>query len=197
VSCARGPEPPGAADQALGPVISEIEAGRATTPLIVQPAAGSDTTVTFLVKSTDGQVPRIVSDVTGWGESPDDSAFDLTIGTMAQFGSTDWWWLETRVAPRARIEYLVVHGETDYRVDPNNPRRAWSRGGHDISELVTPDHLPPRELADPPATRSCSSRHLLSIPHVGSQPECAGRAASMLPRTVWWASLASMPHLTP
>ncbi len=147
VSCARGPE---AGDRALETTIAGIEAGRATTPLVAQPSPGSDATVTFLVQSSDGPAPRIVSDVTGWGESPDDSAFDLTIGTMAQFGSTDWWWLETRVAPRARIEYLVVHGETDYRVDPNNSRRAWSRGGHDISELVTPDYLPPQEFADPP-----------------------------------------------
>lgn len=147
VSCARGPD---AADRVLETTIAEIEAGRATTPLVAQPSPGSDATVTFLVQSSDGRAPRIVSDVTGWGESPDDSAFDLTIGTMAQFGSTDWWWLETRVAPRARIEYLVVHGETDYRVDPNNPRRAWFRGDHAISEFVTPDYLPPQEFADPP-----------------------------------------------
>jgi len=150
VSCARSPDPPGVADRSLESAIEEIEAGRATTPLIAQPAPGSDATVTFLVKSTEGQVPRIVSDVTGWGESPDDSAFDLTIGTMARVGSTDWHRLETRVAPRARVEYLVVHGETDYRVDPNNPRQAWSRGGHAISEVVMPDYLPPQELADPP-----------------------------------------------
>ena len=147
VSCARGPD---AADRVLETTIAEIEAGRATTPVVAQPSPGSDATVTFLVQSADGRAPRIVSDVTGWGESPDDSAFDLTIGTMTQFGSTNWWWLETRVAPRARIEYLVVLGETDYRIDPNNPRRAWSRGGHDISELVTPDYLPPQEFADPP-----------------------------------------------
>jgi len=150
VSCARGPDAPDVADRALETTIAEIEAGRATTPLVAQPSPGSDATVTFLVQSADGRAPRIVSDVTGWGESPDDSAFDLTIGTMAQFGSTDWWWLETRVAPRARIEYLVVHGETDYRVDPNNPRRAWFRGDHAISEFVTPDYLPPQEFADPP-----------------------------------------------
>ncbi len=152
VSCARGPGPPGTADRALESAIVEIEAGRATTPLIVQPAPGSDTTVTFLVKSNEAQLPRIVSDVTGWGESPDDSTFDFTIGAMTQLGSTDWFHLETRVAPRARVEYLVVHGETDYQVDANNPRRAWSRSGHAISELVAPDYLPPRELADPRAT---------------------------------------------
>jgi len=152
VACGCGPDWPSVADRSLESAIAEIEAGRATTPLVVQPAAGSDATVTFLVKRAEGPVPRIVSDVTGWGESPDDSFFDLTIGTMTRVGSTDWYRLETRVAPRARIEYLVVHGETDYRVDPNNPRRAWSRGGHAISEVVTPDYLPPPELTDPPVT---------------------------------------------
>ena len=150
VSCARGPDGPDAADRALETTIAEIEAGRATTPLVAQPSPGSDATVTFLVQSADGRAPRIVSDVTGWGEAPDDSYFDLTIGTMTQVGSTDWFRLETRVAPRARIEYLVVHAETDYRVDPNNPRQAWDRSDNEISEFVTPDYLPPQEFADPP-----------------------------------------------
>ena len=149
-SCSRGPDPPGAIGRSLEIAIAEIEAGRMTTPLVVQPSPGSEAMVTFLARGTGGQVPRIVSDVTGWGESPDDSTFDTTIGTMARLGSTDWYRLEARVAPRARIEYLVVHGESDYRVDPNNPRRAWSRGGHDISEFVTPDYLPPPELTESP-----------------------------------------------
>jgi len=146
VSCGRAHQEPGAADRSLDAAIADIEAGRATTPLVEQPAPGMDARVTFLVQSTDGQVPRIVSDVTGWGENPDDETFDLSIGTMARVGSTDWFQLETLVAPGARIEYLVVFGDTDYRVDPNNPRRAWSRGGHDISEIVLPDYVPPPEL---------------------------------------------------
>jgi enterochelin esterase-like enzyme len=152
VSCSPDADPQGGADQALDTAIVTIEAGRETTPLVEQPAPGSDATVTFLVKSTDGQVPRIVSDVTGWGESPDDSDFDLTIGTMTRIGSTHWYRLEAQVAPEARIEYLVVHGETDYGVDPNNPRRGWARGRRDISEFVTPDYVPPRELNDPAVT---------------------------------------------
>lgn len=149
-SCGRDPGPPGTADRSIESVIAEIKAGRANTPLVVQPAPGSDATVTFLVQSGDGQVPRIVSDVTGWGEAPDDSYFDMTIGTMTQVGSTDWFRLDTRVAPRARIEYLVVHGESDYRIDPNNPRRAWVRGDYEVSEFVTPDYQPPQEFANPP-----------------------------------------------
>jgi len=146
VSCGRVREAPGTADRSLEAAIADIEAGRATTPLVEQPAPSTDARVTFLVQSTDGRVPRIVSDVTGWGENPDDGTFDLSIGTMARVGSTDWFRLETQVAPGARIEYLVVYGRTDYRVDPNNPRRAWSRGGHDISEFVLPDYAPPLEL---------------------------------------------------
>lgn len=136
---------------AVEEAIAEIEAGSRTTPVITQPSPGVAAVVTFLVQSPDGPVPRIVSDVTGWGESPDDSTFDLTIGTMTRVGSTGWYRLDTEVAPRARVEYLVVHGETDYRSDPHNPRRAWSRGGYDMSEFVTPDYVPPRELADPPS----------------------------------------------
>ncbi len=144
VSCARDSEP------GLEAAIEGIQSGRLTTPLVAQPSPGSEAAVTFLVQSTNGEVPRIVSDVTGWGEAPDDSSFDLTIGTMAPVGSTGWYQLETRVAPRARIEYLVVYGATDYQVDPNNPRRAWSPGGGDISEFVTPDFVPPPELTEPP-----------------------------------------------
>ncbi len=151
-SCARDQNTPGGTGRSLDHVIVEIEAGRATTPLVAQPVPGSETTVTFLVKSDDGEVPRIVSDVTGWGEAPDDSSFDLGIGTMTRINATPWYRLDTVVAPEARIEYLVVHGETDYQVDPNNPRRGWARGRHDISELVTPDYQPPPELTDPPVT---------------------------------------------
>jgi enterochelin esterase-like enzyme len=152
LSCARGPRAPGAADPALVEAIAELESGRGTTPIVVQPSRGSEADVVFLVKGVDGRVPRIVSDVTGWGESPDDSSFDLTIGTMTRVGSTDWFQLETQVAPASRIEYLIVHGETDYQTDPHNPRLAWSRGGGPISEFVAPDYIPPPELADPPAS---------------------------------------------
>jgi enterochelin esterase-like enzyme len=152
VSCARGPDPPGGADRALATAIADVEDGRATTPFVEQTAPGTDAVVTFLVHAPDGQTPRIVSDVTGWGESPDDSNFDLSIGTMVPVGSNDWFRLETEVAPGARIEYLVVNGKTDYRVDPNNPRRAWSPGGHAISEFVTPDYQAPKELADAPTS---------------------------------------------
>jgi enterochelin esterase-like enzyme len=141
----RSPDGP---DPGIEHLIEEIEAGRANTPVVVQPTPGSEVTVTFLVQSTVGPTPRIVSDVTGWGESPDDSRFDVTIGSMTRVGTTAWYQLTTQVAPCSRVEYLVVYGETDYRVDPHNPRLAWSPGGHAVSEFVTADYEPPRELTD-------------------------------------------------
>lgn len=149
-SCERTAREPGAADAGLAAAIAEVEAGRRTTPLVVQPAGGGDALVTFLVESPDGKVPRIVSDVTGWGERIADDTFDLTAGTMTRVDSTSWYRLEAQVAPGARIEYLVVHGETDYGIDPLNPRLAELHGGGPASEFVTPGYVPPRELTDPP-----------------------------------------------
>jgi len=149
-SCERTARGPGAAGAGLAAAIAEVEAGGRATPLIVQPAQGGDALVTFLVESPDGRVPRIVSDVTGWGERIADDTFDLTAGTMTRVGSTSWYRLEAQVAPGARIEYLVVRGETDYGIDPHNPRQAELHGGGPASEFVTPGYVPPRELADPP-----------------------------------------------
>lgn len=138
---------------ALEAAISEIEAGRKTTPLIGEPTAGGDVRVTFLAKRMGGPAPRIVSDVTGWGEGPD-GAFDVTAGTMTRVGRTDWYSLQANVAPRARIEYLLAYGLTDYRLDPHNPRQAAGPqlGGLPASECVMPSYLPPPEFADSPAS---------------------------------------------
>ena len=150
-SCAGDPDRAAQTEAKLRAAIADIEAGRRTTPLVEQPHPGADASVTFVVESPGEESPRIVSDVTGWGERPDGSSFDMTIGTMTRIASTDWYRLETRVAPRARIEYLVVHGATDYRTDPYNPRLAWARASGPVSEFVTPDYVPPVELAEPPA----------------------------------------------
>ncbi len=71
---------------------------------------------------------------------------------MTRVGTSDWFRLQTHVAPRTRIEYLVVHGQTDYRVDPNNPRRAELHTTDPVSEMVTPDYVPPRALTEPHVT---------------------------------------------
>jgi enterochelin esterase-like enzyme len=138
---------------ALEAAISEIEAGRKTTPLIGEPTAGGDATVTFLARRAGGPVPRIVSDVTGWGEHTD-GTFDVTAGTMTRVGRTDWYSLQANVAPRARIEYLIAYGPTAYRLDPHNPRQAAGPqfGGLPASEFVMPGYLPPPEFADSPAS---------------------------------------------
>ena len=147
-SCGPAPHEGNGAGKALDVAIAEIEAGRRTTPLVVQPAKGADATVTFLVKSSNGRVPRIVSDVTGWGENAIDDTFDATAGTMTRVGSTDWYRLDAQVASGARIEYLTVHGRTDYRTDPHNPRQAAFRGGDPVSEFVASDYVPPQGLAE-------------------------------------------------
>ncbi len=147
----RPAEPDGKA--MLAAAMAEVEAGRRTTPLIGAPTAGGDVTVTFLAKAAGGRTPRVVSDVTGWGEQPDDT-FDLTAGTMTRVGRTDWYSLRTQVASGARIEYLIAYGPTDYRLDPHNPRQAAGPqlGGLQASEFVTPGYRPPREFTVPPVS---------------------------------------------
>ncbi len=150
-SCGPVPGAENGPDAALEAAIAEVEAGRRTTPLVVQPAKGADATVTFLVKSADGRVPRIVSDVTGWGENAADGTFDVSAGTMTRVGTTEWYRLDARVAAGARIEYMTVRGATEYRTDPCNPRKTSARDAGPVSEFVTPDWVPPPELADPMA----------------------------------------------
>ena len=131
--------------------VADVEAGRKTTPLIGKPGNGQAVTVTFLARRGGGAIPRIVSDVTGWGERPDDT-FDFKSGTMTRVAHTDWYCLDAKVATGARIEYLVAHGLRDYRVDPHNPRRTALRGVSPASEFVTPGYVPPREFEDPPVS---------------------------------------------
>lgn len=129
----------------LEAAVAAVEAGRTTTPLVDQPAEAGNATVTFLARASGGRAPRIVSDVTGWGEHLD-GTFDFTVGAMTRVGTSDWYSLQATVAPRARIEYLIAYGEKDYQLDPHNPRRLEAP---EASELVTPDYQPPPELADP------------------------------------------------
>ncbi len=136
--------------RALQAAIADVEAGRRSTPLVGEPTAGGDVTVTFLARSPGGPVPRVVSDVTGWGEHID-GTFDFAAGTMARVGKSDWYSLKTTVAPRARIEYRLAYAPTDYRLDPHNQRRSAgpSFGGAEASEFVTPGYVPPQEFEDP------------------------------------------------
>lgn len=137
----------------LGAAIAEVEAGRRSTPLIGEAAADGSATVTFLARSDRGTLPRVVSDVTGWGESID-GGFDFSAGTMRRVEGTDWYSLEAKVAPGARVEYLFSYGQTDYRPDPRNPRRSVGPafGGAPASEFVMPGYQPPQEFVDPPTS---------------------------------------------
>ncbi|MCR4375044.1 MAG: alpha/beta hydrolase-fold protein [Acidobacteria bacterium] len=128
--------------------IRQIEAGTLTTPLVREQAGDGAVTLTFLVRRSGDSVPRVVSDVTGWGERAD-GGFDFGVGAMTRVGQTDWYALETAIAPDARIEYLIAHGTSDYRLDAYNPRRVQRVGGP-ASEAVGPGYAPPQELQDPP-----------------------------------------------
>ena len=124
---------PGAPRASLEALVAEVEAGRRPTPLIGEPTADGETVVTFLAQRVGGRVPRIVSDVTGWGEHVD-GTFDGHVGRMTRVGRTDWYSVQASVAPRTRIEYLIAYGVRDYRLDPHNPRHV---GPPPASEFVT------------------------------------------------------------
>jgi hypothetical protein len=158
-SGASAQEPRGAATSRLGELkaaITDVEAGRRTTPLIGEPTAGGDVTVTFLAKRVAGRAPRIVSDVTGWGEHVD-GTFDFKAGTMTRVDQTEWYFLDAQVAPRARIEYLIAYRVTDYRLDPHNPRKVDEPPA---SELVLPGYVAPPELIDPPTSPAGTTREV-------------------------------------
>jgi enterochelin esterase-like enzyme len=133
---------PDASTTELIRVIAEIEAGRTTTPLVGGARDGDRVDVTFLARRAANRVPRIISDVTGWGERID-GTFDFNVGTMTRIGRTDWYSLKASVAPGARIEYLLAYGLTDYRLDPHNPRTSdrVMFGASPASEFVTPGYV--------------------------------------------------------
>ncbi len=143
---------PGTSDAGGAPsleaAIREIDAGRQTAPLIGEQPRRGRPSVTFLATRDGGDVPRIVSDATGWGERPD-GTFDYSAGRMTPVGRTGWYSLETKVEPYARIEYLIAYGAGDYRLDPHNPRKVQRANGP-ASEFVMPGYMPPQEFVDPP-----------------------------------------------
>jgi enterochelin esterase-like enzyme len=147
----RAPASRDTGERALLSAIADIEAGRTKTPIVAEGAPGGDVTVTFLARKEAGNVPRIVSDVTGWGEHID-GTFDFSVGTMTRVGETDWFSLRAGVVRGARIEYKIAYGQTDYRVDQHNPRMSAGpdAGGLLASEFVTPGYVPPPEFAGQP-----------------------------------------------
>lgn len=141
---------PSAAYTALRDAIRQVEAGSLATPIVREQPGDGEVTLTFLVRRSGDSVPRVVSDVTGWGEKTD-GGFDFGVGGMTRVGQTDWYSLEAAIEPDARIEYLIAHGTSDYRLDAYNPRRVQRVGGP-ASEAVGPAYVPPQEFQDPPTS---------------------------------------------
>jgi hypothetical protein len=130
-----------AADKSERVMLQLIAEGKVSVPVV----RGNQ--VTFFAEGDGGSSPRLVSDLTGWGERPD-GTFDFTVGKMHQIGGTNWYSLTAHAADSARIEYLYSYGAGDYRLDPRNPRRAPRVGG-DASEVVMFAYQPPPEFAEP------------------------------------------------
>jgi enterochelin esterase-like enzyme len=152
ISPAQAPEVPAlpAGDAGLLEDIRQIEAGSLATPVVREQAGDGAATLTFLAKREDNSVRRVVSDVTGWGERAD-GGFDFSVGAMTRVGQTDWYALEAAIEPDARIEYLIAHGTSDYRLDAHNARRVQRVGGP-ASEAVGPAYVAPQEWQDPPTS---------------------------------------------
>jgi enterochelin esterase-like enzyme len=131
-------------DRTARPQAQAIENGTMAVPVVT----ASD--ITFYAEADGTTPPRLVSDLTGWGERPD-GTFDFNVGQMRRLSGTNWYSLTARAAATARIEYLFAYGAGDYRLDPRNPRRAERVGGP-ASEVVMPGYQPPPDFdaeADP------------------------------------------------
>jgi enterochelin esterase-like enzyme len=144
----HAPAPDRAAARSDLAVIADIEAGRLTTPLVSPAGPGGRVDVTFYAKGEGDSAPRVISDISGWGERPD-GTFDFGIGRMQPVSGSSWFRLSARAESAARIEYLFSYGAGDYRPDPHNPRTVERAGGV-ASEAVMPAYLDPPVFTDPP-----------------------------------------------
>ena len=121
--------------------IPRIERGETAVPTV------NGDQITFYAQGDGGSSPRVVSDLTGWGERAD-GTFDFAVGKMHEVAGTNWFTLTARAEPAARVEYLFAYGAGDYRLDPRNPRKVRRATG-DASEVVGSGYVPPPEFAEP------------------------------------------------
>ncbi|TAK15434.1 MAG: esterase family protein [Acidobacteria bacterium] len=129
-------------DRAARPQLVAIETGKTPVPVVTA------TDITFYAEGDSSSPPRIVSDLTGWGERAD-GTFDFSVGKMHQIPGTKWFSLSARADKAARIEYLIAYGAGDYRLDPRNSRKV-ARVGGEASEVVMPAYVAPPEFDAPP-----------------------------------------------
>jgi len=124
------------------------------------PIVEGDTAI-FLAEGDGTHPPRVVGDFTDGGEYGE----PITDGAMTRIDGTDWYYLELRLEPDARIHYTIALGDQG-RLDPRNPRHVKSFGV-EVSELRMPAYRPPPEVRPDPSipqgrveTRDFTSRVL-------------------------------------
>lgn len=130
-------------DKAERGLLPSIESGQTAVPVV----RGDQ--VTFYAQGDGGSSPRLISDLTGWGEKPGGD-FDFTVGKMHSIAGTNWFTLTARLDPLARVEYLFAYGVGDFRVDPRNARKVRRATG-DASEVVGSSYAAPPEFSEPPS----------------------------------------------
>jgi enterochelin esterase family protein len=108
--------------------------------------------VTISIPAPEGVVPSVTGDFTAWTPMPASPA-----------ARGNWYTYSTTLEPDARVEYLIVFGPQDVRVDPLNPRRVPSVGG-DASEIVMPGAEAQPELAGTEAPLGTFDEHTFTVP---------------------------------
>jgi enterochelin esterase-like enzyme len=102
------------------------------------PIFANDSTVIFIYKGAADSV-QVAGDWSGWRPLP--LAFDSMSGV---------WFRRERLHPEARVDYKFILNQSEWILDPGNPRTSEGGFGPN-SELAMPRYLPPAEITPLPA----------------------------------------------
>lgn len=94
-----------------------------------------DSTAHFIYYG-EGSNPHIAGDFTNW---------DPANGPMTNIDGTNFWYRSEIFNKDARLDYKIVHSESNWILDPLNDKFAPSGHGNN-SELSMPNYLPPYEI---------------------------------------------------
>ena len=116
-------------------------ARRAGTPLFFPAAAVGGVRALFVFRSGVARV-FLAGDMNGWSTSSH---------ALERLEGTDLHVLELELPDGARLDYKLVVGGTEWKLDPWNPRTMPGGFGPN-SELRTPGYVPPPEVEPRPGT---------------------------------------------